>query len=317
MTAAPAVLPPDGPCLVVDATNVLRRFSAVRQQGPFEPADRFLALLASTTMPGQEVLAAWDTGRTSQWRRELLPEYKAHRRTKTEVDPEERFAWDRYRASKDVLTQVLPALGVGQVWADGVEADDLIYHVVCREPGRTGAVVLSSDRDLAQLLAPPATRGAVELRDPGGMRWSAANWACDTHSGVPATRWVEFRCLMGDKSDGVPGLPRIGEARAAQLIGAFPRLSAMVAAALEPWGPAWIKAKAFDGLRDASAPAALVRNLKLMDLARAPAPAGLVYTAPTWGLEQFHAALGSWDKHGLAASSWQAVRHLRGLVRAA
>jgi DNA polymerase-1 len=263
----------DRPCLFVDGSNLLMRlvFSPGGDR-PYAAAGMFLARVFEVARPeaDAETVVAFDTGRTSAWRRELWPGYKAARRERRD-EPAARDAWARYEACRVVLESALPALGADLLAADGVEADDLAHHHLRVEPGRTGAWVLSGDRDLVQLLVPgnSGERGALYWIDPNGPTfWTAETWG--VQKGVMPCRWPEYRALTGDDSDGIPGLRGIGDVRARRLLATYPSLSAALAdAARVPPGMA-LSSGVWDGLRVPEAPAALARNLMLMDLSLAP-----------------------------------------------
>ncbi|HXQ57968.1 MAG TPA: 5'-3' exonuclease H3TH domain-containing protein, partial [Actinomycetes bacterium] len=91
---------------------------------------------------------------------------------------------------------------------------------------------LTGDRDLFQVVRDPVVwvlyplRGTSSLAtmDGAGVRAKA---------GVPAERYVDLAILRGDPSDGLPGVPGIGEKTAAGLIADHPDLDALLAAAAE------------------------------------------------------------------------------------
>jgi DNA polymerase-1 len=98
----------------------------------------------------------------------------------------------------------------------GFEADDIIATLAAdaRRQGHNVSV-LTSDRDLLQLLDP-----STQLLMPGKMgAVNTVNLKDFEHKyGFPHERFVDFKALMGDPSDNIPGVPGVGEKTAAKLV---------------------------------------------------------------------------------------------------
>jgi 5'-3' exonuclease len=90
--------------------------------------------------------------------------------------------------------------------------------------------VLTGDRDLFQVVRDPVVHVLYPLKGTSSLAtMDGAGVAAKV--GVPAERYVELAILRGDPSDGLPGVPGIGEKTAAGLVAAHPDLDAMLAAA--------------------------------------------------------------------------------------
>jgi 5'-3' exonuclease len=88
--------------------------------------------------------------------------------------------------------------------------------------------VVTGDRDLIQLVRDPVVRVLYTVRGVSELRvFDAA--AVQEHYGVPPERYVDFAILRGDPSDGLPGVPGVGEKTARRLIARYPSLDALVA----------------------------------------------------------------------------------------
>ncbi len=136
--------------------------------------------------------------RSPQFRHDLYPPYKAHRKPKPAG----------LQAALDEAPQAVASLAVPCA-VEGFEADDCLatlarYAVVAG--GR--AVLASPDKDLNQSLVPEAvvilrqfTLGADGLRALDW--WNAAG--LEKHYGLRPSQWVDFQTLVGDSTDGVPG----------------------------------------------------------------------------------------------------------------
>ena len=149
---------------------------------------------------------------------EAYPGYKADRAPDPEGLPEQ----------FPLLREVLAALGQRCVEAPGWEADDAIAVLAgaVQEPDRVD--VVTGDRDLIQLVRDPVVRVLYTLRGVSELRvFDAA--AVQGHYGVPPERYSDFAILRGDPSDGLPGVPGVGEKTARRLIAAYPSLDALIA----------------------------------------------------------------------------------------
>jgi len=155
-------------------------------------------------------------------RARAFPAYKAHRPPEPEGLPEQ----------FDLLEEVLEAFGAERAEAPGWEADDAI-GTLSAAPGSGDEVeIVTGDRDLLQLVrdAPPAVRVLFTVRGVSEIaRFDEA--AVEAKYGIPASRYVDFATLRGDPSDGLPGVPGIGEKTARLLVCAYGSLEDLVAAA--------------------------------------------------------------------------------------
>jgi 5'-3' exonuclease len=226
------------PLLLIDAPSLyFRAFFGIPESAaraadgtPVNAVRGFLDMLATLvrTRRPDRLVCALDEDWRPAWRVELLPSYKRHRLSPHggETVP------DGLVPQIPVILEMLAALGIPAVGAPGYEADDVLGTLAAREPGPIE--VASGDRDLFQLVDDAA---GVRLLYCG--RGVAKLDVCDDAAvraryGVPAAGYADFAALRGDPSDGLPGVPGVGEKTAARLVARYGSLDGILAAMADP-----------------------------------------------------------------------------------
>ena len=165
----------------------------------------FLLKLIADEAP-THLAAAFDGSLTTSFRNDLYPPYKAQRA----LPPAD------LETQLDFCREVAEALGVATYIDDRYEADDIIATLA--RPLTAGGhrvVVVTSDKDLAQLVGP-----RVSLYDFGkGERMGPAE--VEEKFGVPLERIADLLGLAGDSVDNIPGVKGVGKKTAAALITAL------------------------------------------------------------------------------------------------
>jgi len=210
---------------------------------------------------GNHFAVIFDAGRLT-FRNRLYDGYKAQR-----PEPPEEL-----RPQFAVVRDATAAFGVPTIELADWEADDLIAsYALAAEAVGWRTTIVSSDKDLMQLIRPGVSMLEPMKQKPIGPAEVMEKW------GVPPGKLVELQALMGDAVDNVPGVPGIGPKTAAQLIGEFGDLEAVLAAA-----PAMKPSKKRDMLIAHAEAARLSRRLvELRDDAPLPLPlAELVVREP-------------------------------------
>lgn len=146
------------------------------------------------------------------FRHEIYKEYKGTRKPM----PQE------LQEQIPVLKQVLGAMGIRMMEQAGLEADDIL-GTLARRAEREGMEIslVSGDRDLLQV----ATEH-IKIRIPktkGGKTEIEDYYAADVESRyrVNPTQFIDLKALMGDTADNIPGVPRVGEKTATELMVQF------------------------------------------------------------------------------------------------
>lgn len=159
---------------------------------------------------------AFDTGKT--FRDELFPEYKGTRaKMPDDLSPQ----IERVR-------QLVDAFNIPRLEVEGFEADDVLGSVaIWAVKNGLGVKIITGDRDLLQLVD---DRIIVNL--PGRTLAEAKDYRAsdvETYLGVRPDQVVDYKALIGDKSDNIPGVMGIGEKTAASLLKTYETLEGIYA----------------------------------------------------------------------------------------
>ena len=197
-----------------------------------------VATVITRERPARLVVCRDDDWRP-QWRVDLIPSYKAHRVEEVHADgPDIEEVPDELTPQVDMIMEILDAFGIATAGAPACEADDVLGTLAAREK-RDPVVVVSGDRDLLQLVRDEPVSVRVLYLGRGlakAIKWGPDEVA-DTY-GVPVGRagpaYAELALLRGDPSDGLPGVPGVGEKTAATLLAQHGSLEGILAAAHDP-----------------------------------------------------------------------------------
>ncbi|MFC5746633.1 5'-3' exonuclease [Actinomadura rugatobispora] len=166
----------------------------------------------------------------ADWRPEFrvaaLPSYKAHRVADDGGDQTP----DALEAQLPVIDAVLAAFGLATAGVPGYEADDVIGTLAVRGAERGPVDIVTGDRDLFQLVD---ERGPVQvLYTARGIRNLQVMGEKEVAAkyGIPGRGYADYATLRGDPSDGLPGVPGVGDKTAAALVTRFGSLEGIVAA---------------------------------------------------------------------------------------
>ena len=147
------------------------------------------------------------------FRHKQFPEYKGQR----EATPEE------LRPQFGRVKQLMETFGVPVFELEGWEADDVIGTLATQaEKLGMDSVILTGDRDTFQLISP---RIKVDLASSIQDRKVYDEAALmERYSGLTAAQQTDFKALLGDTSDNIPGVPKVGEKTAITLLNDYKNL---------------------------------------------------------------------------------------------
>ncbi|WP_237374366.1 DNA polymerase I [Streptococcus ruminantium] len=157
------------------------------------------------------ILVAFDAGKTT-FRTELYADYKAGR-AKTP---------DEFREQFPFIRQMLDAMGIKHYELDQYEADDIIGtldKMAERADLPFEVTIVSGDKDLIQLTD---ENTVVEISKKGVAEFEEFTPAYLMEKmGITPTQFIDLKALMGDKSDNIPGVTKIGEKTGLKLLTEF------------------------------------------------------------------------------------------------
>lgn len=158
------------------------------------------------------------------FRHEIYKEYKGTRKPMpTEL-----------REQVPVMKQLLAAMKICVVEQAGLEADDILGTIAKRgEKAGMEVSLVSGDRDLLQVAT-----DHIRIRIPktkGGRTEVVDYYAKDVEAAyqVTPTQFIDLKALMGDASDNIPGVPKVGEKTATELMVTYGSLENIYAHAQE------------------------------------------------------------------------------------
>ena len=138
----------------------------------------------------------------SRRREDILPTYKANRGLPPDGFSEQ-LAW---------VKRLTTALGHGWREQEGLEADDLIASAVRQlSEDETDLLIVSSDKDLSQLIGPKVKQLLPPPTANPKMGWRLLDEsAVKEKFGVSPAGILDYLSIIGDQSDNIPGLPGVG-----------------------------------------------------------------------------------------------------------
>lgn len=196
--------------LVVDSLNLAFRYKHKRQRDFSADYVRTVESFAKSYDCGTVIITA-DKGQSS-YRKEIYPEYKGNRAEKFKDQSDE----DR-KAFKDFLadfedTMTLLKMRFPTLRFQDVEADDIISIICMTATNYDNIWILSTDRDMDQLINERVSRFCYYTRKEIRLDNFADKYDCTPEE------YISHKVLKGDMGDNVPGIPLVGDKRAAILV---------------------------------------------------------------------------------------------------
>ena len=153
------------------------------------------------------IAVAFDIGKN--FRKEKYPTYKDGR-AKTPDELKEQIPYSR---------EILDAMGIKYFELEPYEADDIIGTLAkkAEEDPNFDATIISSDKDLLQLISPQVDVKLLKQKDY--IRYNRDNFFKDYN--FEPIRMIDFKAISGDPSDNIPGVKGIGDKGAISLLSKY------------------------------------------------------------------------------------------------
>ena len=212
-------LPPETLYLIDGSAFVFRAFFAMRNMSRADgfptnvlfSVSRLLLRLIREEKPLH--LAFILDGKGPSPRKERFPEYKANRPPTPELLVQQ----------LEPLHKIIASLGVPLHVSEGCEADDCIAALTTRFAPTMPVVIIGADKDLKQCLGP-----SVMLWDPAAKDEKITTLqSFREETGMEPASWPDYQALVGDSSDNIPGIAKIGPKTASALIQEFSTLESI------------------------------------------------------------------------------------------
>lgn len=175
------------------------------------------------------LIAARDENWRPNWRVALVPEYKAARVAESGGED----APEALHYQVPIIWELLQALGVCTAHIPDGEADDVLAALPFSGESEGNTVIVTGDRDLLQI----AREDRKVLYIGAGMRKRVLYGPADVGErvgfpeGTDPRRYADYAVLVGDPSDGLPGVSGIGAKSAATLVATHGDIEGILAAA--------------------------------------------------------------------------------------
>jgi DNA polymerase I len=156
------------------------------------------------------VVVAWDKS-SKTFRNEMYVDYKA---TRKKMD-------DELRVQIEPTKELVHALGIPFIEVENYEADDIIGTLARKAEARgdLNIVIATGDRDQLQLVD---QKTVVDMFNPRGLEPTRYDLAKMREKyGLTPEQFIDYKALVGDTSDNIPGVSGIGDKGAQKLLAAY------------------------------------------------------------------------------------------------
>ncbi len=208
----------DGNSLIHRAFHALPPSMTAPDGRPTNAAFGFVSMLVKLVqeLHPDAVLVAFDCGKP-KFRHDALEQYKVHRPPTA----------DELRAQFPIVRELLAALDVPVLEAEGWEGDDILGTLAVRGAAAGNRILLvTGDRDAFQLVNEQVSvvttkKGLTDIAVYGPAE------VCERY-GITPEQVPDYLGLKGDSSDNIPGVPGIGEKTAAKLLQEYGSLDTLL-----------------------------------------------------------------------------------------
>ena len=192
--------------LIIDGSNLMHRTYWVSNKHNRPIVSLFLSSIRKMNNDHNpdEIYLAWDTRLIrgeKNYRRVESDDYKSNR---------DKDNWKKVYEHEKEIRHACSTLGIKNIYPGILEADDVISYLCDVLPGNK--TVVTSDHDMLQLI-----NSNTSVYNPmKKIEYNHKNF-CD-YFPVPVSKYIEYKALVGDKSDNIAGIPGVGPKRAVRIL---------------------------------------------------------------------------------------------------
>lgn len=188
---------------------------------PVNAVRGFLDMLARlvTDRNPKALVVATDEDWRPAFRVNVIASYKTERLERGAMPAE-------LQPQEPIIRAVLHAMGVEVIGATGFEAEDVIASLLPKISGKVE--IVTGDRDLFSLVHDPDVTVLYTQKGIGNLL-VVDEAEIERRYGIPGRSYGDYAVLRGDPSDGLPGVPGVGEKTAAQLVRRYKDLDGIIA----------------------------------------------------------------------------------------
>jgi 5'-3' exonuclease len=213
----------DGPSLIYRSHFAMRDSVRAPDGTPVAAAYGFLNMLARLIgdLHPAQLVCCLDADWRPQWRVDLVDSYKTHRVAADEETD------DTIDSQTQIIVRILGLARISVAQSEECEAEDVIATIAEGIRGRVA--VVSGDRDLFQMVRDPDRWVLYPKRGVSDLVHVDEKYIKEKY-GIDGRHYGDFAILRGDPSDGLPGVPGIGEKSASLLVAKYGSLDEVVRA---------------------------------------------------------------------------------------
>lgn len=191
--------------LIIDGSNLLHRVYWVTSKTNTNTVHMFMNSVKKlyNEWNPTKIYIAWDS--------KLIRDDKSYRRKdESYKQNRDKSTWEKVYEHEQVIKDVCNSLGVFNIYPGVLEADDVINYLVKNITG--SKVVITTDHDMLQLID-----DTTVVHNPiRKLTYTKTNF--DEHIKVPLDLYIHYKSLIGDKSDNIQGISKVGHKTALKIL---------------------------------------------------------------------------------------------------
>jgi len=191
--------------LLIDGSNLMHRVYWVTSKTNTNTVHMFMNSIKkiyNDWMP-TKIYIAWDS--------KLVRGEKSFRRENDDYKQNrDKSTWAKVYEHEETIKDVCESLGIYNIYPGVLEADDVIHFLAKSVKGEK--VIITTDHDMLQLV----DKNTCVYNPVRKMTYTDGNF--EELTKVSMENYIHYKSLIGDKSDNIPGVPRVGHKTALRIL---------------------------------------------------------------------------------------------------